>query len=385
MLDRILADAREREYKGWDYGDGMSSRLRRALPVEHRWLNIGFQEVVKRAPLNVRPLLLVEQRRNYQGAALFAMANLTVDRLFDGPSQSVDYREQARTLADWLVHNRSRGYAGYCAGYPHPIQHLDGRGRPHEPDAVNTSFGVKALVRAAVLDERYPTAVRSVSDFVTEDLDYRPVESGRGAIIDYHTKHPQDYYTINAGALCARALVDLHAHFADPELAEMARGLLDHMADLQTDLGGWCYRDPPEASHLSMDNHHNGFIIESFQRYEAVVGDGRYEETLARALSFYRDVLFEPSGAPNFEEYNAFPRDVRASAQGALVFTYAGNLAFARRVLGWAFENLHAGGGRFYSRRHRLHTKRHVLMRWCQASMAFATSEYLRSRVRPDR
>jgi hypothetical protein len=63
------------------------------------------------------------------------------------------------------------------------------------------------------------------------------------------------------------------------------------------------------------------------------------------------------------------------------VFTYAGELAFARRILRWAFSNLAAGDGGFYYRKERFHTKRAVLMRWCQAWMAYATSEYLAARL----
>jgi hypothetical protein len=390
VLERTLAYARRRSYTGWDYGDGMDSPLRRLIPGDHRWVNIAFQELAKRAPVNLRPLLLVEQRRNYQGAALFAMANQTLDRLTDqgaagqgaagvghatGPP-AVDHGREARSLLEWLVDNRSEGYSGYCGGYQHPIQHLDGRGDPGEPDVVNTSFGVKALLRGGAYDERYPELARSAADFVVEDLNFEPVDDGTGAVIDYHTKHPQAYYTINAGALGARLFVDLYDRFGDPDLRERATAILDHIAALQTDLGGWYYREPRDASHLSMDSHHNGFVIEAFQRYGAVVDD-RYADTLDRALRFYRDVLFEADGAPNFDETSAYPRDIHASTQGVLVFTYAGDLAFARQVLQWALENFHAGDGRFYFRTERFFTRRVTLMRWCQAWMAYAMAEYL--------
>jgi hypothetical protein len=379
VRDRLAATlryAREREYTGWDYGDGMHSRLREALPVDHKWINIGFQELAKRSPINVRPLLGVRQRRNYQGAALFAMANQTLAG-FDDPPDETDYEDEARRLADWLVENRIEGYSGYCAGYPHPIQHLDGRGDPGEPDIINTSFGVKALLRAAEYDDRYATIVVDADRFVTDDLNYGPPENGRGAVVDYHTKHPQDYYTINAGAMGARLFLDLYAYFDEERHRHRAEALLDHIADLQTDRGGWKYRDPPEASHLSMDTHHNGFIVESFQRYRTVTGSDRYAETLADALAFFRRDLLGPDGAPNFDERQAYPRDIHASTQCALVFTYDGDLERARRALQWVFENLAAGDGRYYFRKERYFTRRVTLMRWCQAWLSFAMSESL--------
>ena len=374
VLEDALAYSRERDYTGWDYGDGMSSRLLRWLPVENAYLNIAVQELAKRPPINVRPLLLIEQRRNYKGTALFAMANLNRARL--GVPADVDHEAEARDLNDWLLDNRSVGYEGFCGGHKHEIQHLSGRkGVPNDPDVVSTSFAVKSLLSAADVDPIYPAVARTASDFVVEDLNYRPVEGG--ARIDYHLNHPDDSFTINAGAIGARLFTDLYEHYGEEVYRTRARKILDHVADLQADIGGWTYREPPSSSHLSMDNHHNGFVIEAFQRYHEVVGDGRYDDTLDRALRFYRNTLFDDDGAPNWDESNSYPRDIHASAQGALVFTYAGDLDFAARIIGWVLDNLYAGDGRFYYRKHRLYTTRTTLMRWCQAWMCYAISEYL--------
>jgi len=380
VLRDTLTYARRRDYTGWDYGDGMSSRIRRALPVDNKWVNIAFQETIKRAPVNVRPLFLVEQRRNYKGTALFAMTNLNFHRLttdidYD-PEDGTDYLSEARDLLDWLVEERSTGYSGFCGGHNHEIQHLDGRGVPNDPDVVSTSYAVKALLAGADLDSRYPEMARTAAAFVTEDLDYREVDGGDGAVIDYHMNHSDDYYTINAGALGARILVELYDFFGDEVLLDRATKILDHIARLQTDLGGWHYREPADASHLSMDSHHNGFVVEAFQQYRSLTGSSRYGDTLDRTLSFYRG-LFERDGAPRFDEANAHPRDIHAAAQGILVFTYSGDLAVAERILRWTLDNLYAGDGRFYFRKGRFYTKRITLMRWCQAWMAYAMSEYL--------
>jgi hypothetical protein len=383
-LGATLAYARERDYRGWDFGDGMSSRILQALPVESKWLNIAFQETVKRAPLNVRPLLLVEQRRNYQGTALFAMSNQNAhwvhERLPGALTAPPDgFDAETESLLDWLVAHRREGYSGFCGGHQHPIQHLDGGvGRPDQPDVVSTSYAVRALLRGKYLDQEYATTASTAPRFVLSDLDYREVDDG--AVINYHMNHDPDVFTVNAGALGARLLVDVYDHTGEEAFLEAARAILDHVAGLQTTRGGWYYRDPPESSHLSMDSHHNGFVIEAFQRYDQIVGDGRYEATLADALNFYERVLFEPDGAPNFDEESAYPRDVHASAQGILVFTYAGDFTLARKLVEWTLDNLYLGDGRFIYRRYRLHDKRHVLMRWCVGWMAYALSEYLRCR-----
>jgi hypothetical protein len=51
VLRSALAYARANDYAGWDYVDGMSSKVWNNPSIDYKWANIAFQEVVKR----VRP------------------------------------------------------------------------------------------------------------------------------------------------------------------------------------------------------------------------------------------------------------------------------------------------------------------------------------------
>ncbi|WP_284011187.1 antibiotic ABC transporter permease [Haloarcula pelagica] len=384
LLERSLAYAREREYLGWDYCDGMSSRVWRSVPVQTKWSNLAFQEVIKRGPPFLRRLFLVEPRRNYKGAALFAMANQNAHELrqIRGPTRNtdIDYLGETRDLLDWLVESNDSGNSGFGLGHPHAVQDLQGYASPNTPDSVVTSYAVKALLRGATLDPAYARVAASSAELVENELDYTELDDGT-ARITYSQNHPGTYYTLNAGALGARLLVDLYAYFGDDRHRRRARKLLDHIVDRQEPIGGWKYRDPPDASHLSMDTHHNGFILESLQYYRTVTADGRYDEAIDDAMTFHRETLFTADGAPNFDENDAYPRDIHAAAQGILVFSYAGEFTFARRIIEWTLENLFDGEERFYFRKTRYRTRRITLMRWCQAWMAYAISEYLVERT----
>jgi hypothetical protein len=131
-----------------------------------------------------------------------------------------------------------------------------------------------------------------------------------------------------------------------------------------------------------MDNHHNGFIVESLLRHRAVTGSDRYADALDRGLAFYRGTLFKDSGAPNWDERTQFPRDIHGAAQGIITFSEAGDTGFARRILQWTRDELYAGEGRFYYQKRRFYTKRFTLMRWCQAWMAVAVATLLRAEER---
>ena len=392
LLGETLRYAREREYTGWDYGDGMSSRLLQGVPIENKWCNIAVQETIKRAPVNVRPLFLVEQRRNYKGTALFAMANLAADRLDlrdgadgRGSESAVDYAIEARECCEWLIEHRTPGYAGFCGAHRHEIQHLDIKGLPEYPDMVSTSYAVQALLAAsdagldAGAESAYPDIVESVADFIDEDLAYEEIPEG--ARMKYVPTWSSDHYTLNAVALGGVTLLELAARFDESIHRERGEKLLDYVVSRQRPEGGWMYRDPPSASHLSMDNHHNGFVIESLLRHRALTGSSRYADSLDDALAFYRDDLFAPDGAPNWDESSAYPRDIHAAAQGIIVFSRAGAFGVAERILDWTVGNLYAGNGRFHFRRERFYTKRITLMRWCEAWMAYAVATYLTRRA----
>lgn len=370
-LLRTLAYSRERDYVGWDYADGMSSRLLDMLPFERKWVNIAVQETIKRAPVNLRPLFRVEQRRNFKGTALFAMANLNAARLTGADR----YRREAEWLVEWLIENQSDDVPEFSGHHRHDLQGLDGLVEAGTPGVVGTAYGVQALLSAAeAIDTRYADIAHTAADFVFDRLGYEEIDTG--ARIYYNPTDSGDHYTLNANALGARILLDLHDDQPASRLLAGARNILDYVVSQQSEIGGWMYRDPPSASHLSMDNHHNGFIIETLLRYREVVGDDRYRTATEESLAFYRETLFEENGAPNWDESSAYPRDIHAAAQGILVFTYAGEYEFARRIVDWTLDNLYAGDGRFYFRAQRYYTKRITLMRWCQAWMAYALSEY---------
>ncbi|MFP8890753.1 antibiotic ABC transporter permease [Natrialbaceae archaeon A-CW2] len=370
-LEETLAYSRERDYVGWDKHDGMSSRVRKALPFETKWTNLTFQETIKRAPINVRRPFLVEQRPSPKGLCLFTMATLNAADI-TGKEQ---YRDEARKLVDRVVSHSLEDYDGFCLYHNHELQGLSSKTPIGTPGVVGTSFGVKALLQAEQLDETYLEVAQSAVDYIDSEL--HPHWDGDQARVSYKPTEETNTYTLNANALAARLYVDLYDQFGDEEFQEMARGILNYVASKQERIGGWEYMDPPSASHLGMDNYHNGFIIESFLRYQEVIDSDAFAETVDDALDFYRTVLYDNNGAPCWDEESTYPRDVHAAAQGIVTFTYAGNLEFARKIVDWTLENLYAGDGQFYYQQRKYYTKRFTLMRWCQAWMAYALSEFL--------
>lgn len=372
QLVAMLSYARERDYVGWDLYDAESSQLLQALPVDWRWLNPSFQQLVRQAPVNIRPFLLVQQRRSFMRAALFARANFTAHEL----TGDTEFLDDGLTIYDWLVPQNWDGYTGYCGGHNDSFQGLSHRSPPPEADVVSTPQAVKALLAASEHGEpQHGDIARSAADFLVSELEYERVMTG--ARIKYRPNESGTTYTLHANALGARLFVDLYATFGDERYCGRAERILDYNAPHQTPVGGWHYRETPSSSHPSMDNFHNRFIIESLLRYGEICDDDRYADTVTGAASFYRD-LFDDNGAPHWGEKTVYPRDVHACAQGIIVFSLLGEPRTARRILKWTVSNLSDGEGQFYHEKRRFYTKRVTLMRRCQAWMAYALATYLR-------
>lgn len=374
ILLKTLNFSSERDYLGYDKHDGMSSRILQKIPFDNKWINLIFQEAAKRAPINIRPLLLVKKRRSIKGACLFTLANLNAFDL----TNNTKYIEEAKTLIDWVVKNRiKKKSSGFCIGHNHEVQGLNKKTTPSDASVVATSDAVRALLKSSeYLDnKKYAKIARTSSKVIFEDLDY--TECNNGSRIKYKPISSGDSYTLNANAMGARLLIDLYQEFGDKKYFNSSTKIFDYVVSNQTEMGGWMYTEPPSASHLNMDNYHNGFIIESLLDYKEITNSNRFDRSLNKALKLYKTSLYNEDGSPHWDEKSEYPKDIHAAAQGIIVFTKVGDLEFARKIMDWTLENLYAGEGKFYYQKRRFYTKKFTLMRWCQAWMAYAISKYI--------
>lgn len=374
LLENTLRYSREREYRGYDYCDGLSSRILQTLPIENKWVKIGFQEVPKRSPINLRAPLLIPKRRSFKGSGLFVAANVTAYELTGREL----YLDQAEMLVNWLLETRREQPFGW--GHNHDIQTLNTTVERNTPSVVSVTYITLGILEFAKHrdTEAYSLIGEHLPDLLFDTLEYS--ECRTGARIKYKSTQEDGVYTINANALGARLLMELYHEFGNATYRDRAESILDYVVSKQTSIGGWKYTDPPSASHLSMDSHHNGFIIESLLRYGELTGSRRYESALGDALSFYKGTLFHADGTPNWDEKRQYPRDIHAAAQGIITCSRAGDVEFASEILDWTLGALYAGNGRFHYRKQRYYTKEFTLMRWCQAWMSYALSVFVREK-----
>jgi hypothetical protein len=101
----------EREgFSGWDPHDALNSRALKALTFGNRRLGQVFLHVLKRCPINVRPLLGIKKGCNPKGMGLFLASYWRKYQM----SKQARHLERVNFFADWLHANVVPGYHGAC-------------------------------------------------------------------------------------------------------------------------------------------------------------------------------------------------------------------------------------------------------------------------------
>jgi uncharacterized protein YyaL (SSP411 family) len=378
-LTHALEWARERDYAGWDPYDGLNSPY--AEPFKRHWFTrLTWMHAVSRFPVNLRPTLSIPHERNPKGIALFALAHLY---RYEATGEEANL-DEAERLLDWLREYQSRAFDEPCWGYNFDWQNARKFYLPaYRPSVVVTVFCAQAFVQHHRLtgDDESLAIAEGACEFIRNEINVREV-AGHEA---YTYTTDDSFVVINVNALAMRLFAMVAADNGDDALMQRADELVRFVLTAQEESGAWHYSMPADRSHISHDNFHTGFVLESLREYldagGAVAGASSSYE---RGLTFYRENLFEPDGAPKFEHDQSYPHDAHAAAQSIRTFVRDGrpeSIELAEQVLDWSLDELFDGVGYFYRQRGRFIDDETPYIRWSQAWMCFALASAVRQRA----
>jgi hypothetical protein len=380
VLDRTLLTARSVGYQGYSKHDGLNSPVLARLAGDSRLRRLAAIQAVTRSPADIRPLVGVRPARNAKGLALFARAFLARHRM----TGSDDDAREARDLLDWLLAHPAAGFSGLSWGYPYPWQDVGFFAPRDFPNRVVTSFVGQALLDGflTLRDNRYLDAATLAVKFLL-GAPKTLYEDDARRCVSYVPDRAIDWIVMDVSALAGALAARLGSVTGDAELVRQGGRLVRYVVSKQTDYGAWFYADPPSASHITHDNYHTGFILDSILSYGSAAGSDEFESAYRRGADFYARKLFEPDGAARFMSDRLYPIDIHGCAQGIITFSlqqrYLGTGApVASRVLRWTLDNMWdpASGWFFYQRRRWFRTRIREL-RWCQGWMSWALASYI--------
>ena len=373
-FDRLLAEGERAGWRGYDPYDALRSPLVRALSFKARWPRIAWIQLVKRSPLNLRPLLLVSKSVNAKTLGLVARA-----LVYESIARGRDRRAEVARLLARLDDLRSPGASGSAWGYPFDWQSRAFFVPRGTPSIVCSTFVAGAYLDAyrAWGEAAWLERARETCDFILEDLHRTPGDDGSFCFsytpIDRTRVH-------NANMLGASLLARVARETGEAPLRDAALDAARFTLRAQAADGSWPYGDLPFQSWI--DSFHTGYNLVSLAEIIEAAGKTDWTGPLQRGYAFYRDTFFLADGTPKYYHDRLFPVDIHSAAQALVTFAVfapldPSALPMGRLVADWTVKEMRDRRGRFYFQKHARYTIRTSFVRWSQAWMLYGLARLM--------
>lgn len=353
------------DFRGWDPYDALSSLGLRFL-ARGRIGRQGAIQLLKRSPVNLRPLLGVPQRRHTKALALLVSAYSRLAQLPEGERFETVALSLAEDLADRLLIRRP-GLVGW--GYDFDVQTRWGFYPAGRPNAVVTAFALSALRDASPLpgasDRLLAVGTRAANGV------RKSFEMHDQPCFGYYSGAPAPIH--NASVLLASAVAAWPE--TDMDVAASAARAIHYTVSKQAADGSWPYGEQRGLGWI--DGYHTAYILVALERWVGVHDDSKADAALRRGLGFFVHRLFEPSGAPRATVDRAHPIDIHAASSAIWALTLlrdrsAEALPLARLVFEWTLAHMRRADGRYAFQLHSHYRNEIPYIRWSDAHMLLA-------------
>jgi len=358
-------------YIGYDPYDILMSPIFK-LPIlkSNRIIRFIIQQLGKKLPLNVRPIIGTKKGMNPVTLGLCVQAYTYLSYLF--PKKNSYYFNEIDYCIDNLVKLKSLGYSGTCWGY-----NFDWEARyvtlpAFLPTVVATGIITNSLFenyRITGNNEALDLCINAVG-FILKDLNR--IYFGNNFCFSYS---PLDRQVIfNATMKGARLLAQVYSITREQNLIREAKKTVQFVVENQNLDGSWRYSRGDSREWI--DNFHTGYVLDCLDEYIKLSGDEDYCLNLKKGINFYVKNFITEEGIPKYYENSIYPVDSTAASQSILTLTRFGYGELAKKVFNWMVKNMMDKEGYFYYQKHRLYTNKISYMRWSNAWM-FCSLSYL--------
>jgi hypothetical protein len=331
-------------------------------------------QVVKRSPLDLRPLLGV---RPAQSAA--ALAQVLSACALGSFIAEEERPGRIAHLVRRLEECRCEGFDEPCWGYHFDVQTRVFFYPKGSPNTIATAFAGLALLDAheATGEARSLDLAMGAGEFFLAHVPQ--TEAGTGAYFGYLAGDRTPIH--NANMLVCALLARLARHTGRGDMRATAEAGVEYAVAHQRADGSWPYGEEP---HLSwVDGFHTGYVLDCLMDcVEAGTAGGAAVE---RGLAYYRDRLFLADGTPRYFPSSTYPVDSQCVAQGIQTFARAArsrpeHARTAWSVFGFALRKMRRADGAFCFQRRRLWRNPAPHVRWSEAPMLLALTHLARAR-----
>lgn len=416
---KLLEYCQANNWAGYDPYDALNSPLLKYLPfLNLRFPRLALTQLMKRSPINPRPLLLIPKTQNPKAIALFLMAFLKLKRLgllenedlitllteklinLRSPNTAITCNPQLATRNSQPndPNNPSNSSNNYCCwGYSFPWQTrtiLVPRGAPN---LVCTSFVANALLDAyeqgcepkmpyassaaglqpSTFDALCLEMAVSAAEYILKELYWADGDS----VACFNYPLPSSRARVhNANFLGAALLCRVYKHSGEKKFLEPALKVTRYSVAKQRDDGSWDYGEA--ATQRWTDNFHTGYNLCALQSICQYAETSEFEPHIRGGFEFYRKHFFREDGAPKYFYNRNYPIDIHSVAQSIITLLTLRDLdessvKTALSTFDWAMTHMWDEQGYFYYQLFPFFTSKIPYMRWSQAWMLLALADLL--------
>lgn len=359
-------------YKGYDPFDVLTSPLFNfSLLKNSNILRLTAQQIFKRLPINLRPLIVVKKRLNpvTLGLCLQAFCNLIkVSKENDNL-----YKTEVDFCINKLMDLSSPWYSGKCWGYDFDWESRYTTFPAYTPTVVATGFITNALFTYYKLtgNEKAIDLCKSSVNFIVNDLNKYYEED----TFCYSYSPLDKQKVLNATMKGARLLMQVYSVTKDIKLRKETEKTVMFVINHQKENGSWLYSLGDARDWI--DNFHTGYILDCLDEYIKISGDNKFVKNLEKGINYYVNNFFTENNIPKYFNNSTYPIDTTAAAQSILTLTRFSYLEKAVKVSEWMINHMQHKEGYFYFQKHRFYKNKINYMRWSNAWMYLALSNLI--------
>jgi hypothetical protein len=368
-------------YTGYNLLDSHLS----TLPIKKLNPKVSFyvNQLNKRSPLNLRPILGIKKSINPKAFGLFLYSYSIIKRTsivdIDNIEDIMDY------FYNWLKDNHNKKYSGIGWGYQYDWPKNDGTiTLKNTPNSVVSSFisrGIYEYYKTTNNPQALDVLIKT-KDFIIENTIRH--EDNDGICLSY-TPDKKDL-TINSNLLAAEILAYSDHIQGKDEFKDDITKILDFTMNRQNKDGSWFYSfDPITNEPKKQIDFHQGYVLESIKRICKLINvdERTYGENIQKGLEFYYFKQFTKEGLSIWRYPKKWPIDIHNQSQGIITFSlfnrYDERYApFAFKIANLTVKSFQHNNGSFCYQKWPMFYNKISYMRWNNAWMMVALIEVLK-------
>lgn len=371
-IQKVEKWVEEHNYNAYEWYDGLSSFLH-PLTFHNLFAERILMQLVRRCPVNLRPIIGVKPQESTKGRGYMARGYLTMFKL----SENQQYKEKAVSCLEWLDKNKSPGYSKHSWGNHFDFSSRSGKLPKLEPIIVWTSLIGQAFLDAFEIldDKKYLKIAISICDWI---LDLPREQTDSGTCLSYVAYGQKSIH--NSNMLGAAMLARTSKFTGNTMALQVAKDAMQYSCSRQLPDGAWYYGESSENHWI--DNFHTGYNLDSLKCYIDNTDDKDFDKNLNCGFKYFKNNFLEENGRPKYYHNRTYPIDIQCASQAIDTLAYFSeyddsSLGLALKVAKWTIDNMQDKKGCFYYRKTHWIMIKTPMIHWGQCTMFKSLTQLL--------